>query len=315
MSTPRFALPKLIATSVRRDYRPGQEESQGGIFTVDFARQEVRQLVDWSSPEVDFRGRGIAFHGDEIYVAAADELFVYGRDFRIRRSYQSAYLADCQAACRLDRHLYLVSGGNDCILAFDLDSQGFTWALHLAVDGEDVTGRAFDPLGIDGPGGASGPPAGSDLQLNSLWADRRGLFISGARSQGMWYMGGDAQVRKAVDMPAGIHDARPWREGVLFNDTDAGVVRYSARDGEERAFAVPRYEPGELEPPEQPENPQARQGWAQGLCGIDEYRFVGGSSPATLSLYDLESGSRVASVNFSTDCRYAIHALETWPWE
>jgi hypothetical protein len=301
MSTPRFALPKLLLTSVRRDYAAGQSESQGGIFTVDFAGQEVRQLVDWSSPEVDFRGRGIAFHGQEIYLAAPRELFVYGRDFRIRRSYESSYLADCQGVFRLENHLYLLSGGNDCILAFDLEQQGFFWAMHLAADGDGLQGRVFDPLGIDGPGGASGPPSENRLELNSLWADARGLFVSGARSGGMWHIAADRRVRLAVEMPEGIHDARPYRDGVLFNDSEAGVVRFSGRDGEEKAFAVP---------PEGESKPLAR-----GLCVVDEYRFAAGSSPSMVSLYDLESVSRVASVSFSSDPRYVINALEVWPFD
>jgi hypothetical protein len=54
--------------------------------------------------------------------------------------------------------------------------------------------------------------------------------------------------------------------------------------------------------------------YARGLCALDEYRFAAGSSPATISLYDLEAGSRVASVRFFDDHRYAIHALEVWPF-
>jgi hypothetical protein len=50
------------------------------------------------------------------------------------------------------------------------------------------------------------------------------------------------------------------------------------------------------------------------LCALDEYRFAAGSSPATISLYDLEAGSQVASVRFFDDHRYAIHALEVWPF-
>jgi hypothetical protein len=307
MSTSRFAPPQLIATSVRRDYAPGddppQTESQGGIFRLDFARQEVRQLVDWSSPDVDFRGRGIAFHGDEIYVAAHDELFVYGRDFQIRRGYRSSYLNDCGAAFRLDDRLFLLSAANDCVLAFDLRSQTFVRGLHLAPGGEANRWRAFDPLGIEGPGGAGGPIVENRLGLNSIWTDPRGLFVSGERSGGLLYLRGDGTLERAVEMPQGIHDARPFRDGVLFNDTAAGAVRFVRRNGEEQTFALP------------PATATAGRPIARGLCVLDEYRFVAGSSPATVSLYDLEAGSRVASVSFSEDDRYAIHALAFWPFD
>jgi hypothetical protein len=313
MSTPRFAPPKLIATAVRRDYTPGgdppQTESQGGLFTVDFATREVRQLVDWSSPEVDFRGRGLVFHGDEIYVAARDEVFVYGRDFRIRRSYQSSYLDDCGGAFRMNDHLYLLSAANDCILAFDLRLQTFFRGLHLAPGGAAGVCRTFDPLGIDGPGGAGGPPVENRLGLNSIRADRRGLFVSGARTGGLLYLRGNGTLERAVELPEGSHDARPFRDGVLFNDTAAGAVRFASRSGEERAFVMPVAESEAEAGPMPTDRPYAR-----GLCALDEYRFAAGSSPATISLYDLEVGSRVASVRFFDDHRYAIHALEVWPF-
>ena len=68
-------LPKLIATSVVRGSQQG--ESHGGVFTVDFEKQEGAQHVDWNTDAIDWDGRGadrglrgIAFDGDEIYIAA-----------------------------------------------------------------------------------------------------------------------------------------------------------------------------------------------------------------------------------------------------
>ena len=83
-------LPRLIATSVVRGSEQG--DSHGGIFSVDFDKQEAFQHVDWNTSDIDFSGRGwdrglrgIEFYNDEIYIAASDELFVYGQDFQIRR--------------------------------------------------------------------------------------------------------------------------------------------------------------------------------------------------------------------------------------
>ena len=74
-------LPKLIATSVVRGSQQG--ESHGGVFTVDFEAQDGAQHVDWNAADIDWEGRGadrglrgIAFDGDDIYIAATDELFV-----------------------------------------------------------------------------------------------------------------------------------------------------------------------------------------------------------------------------------------------
>ena len=72
-------IPKLIATSVVRGSQQG--ESHGGVYTVDFEKQEVEQHVDWNKGKIDFEGsgadrglRGIAFSDEDILIAASDKL-------------------------------------------------------------------------------------------------------------------------------------------------------------------------------------------------------------------------------------------------
>jgi hypothetical protein len=320
MTETQSRIPRLIATSVVRGAEQG--DSHGGIYLVDFAAQEVSQLADWNTAEIDFQGRGwdrglrgIAFFGNEIYVAASDELFVYDRAFRIQRSFRNAYLKHCHEISCLNNHLFLTSTGHDSILAFDLEKQAFFWALHIAIEAGEAKGTAYDPLGINGPGGANGPPATNLLHLNNVYADQRGLWVSGMRTRSLLHVGNGNVVRIAVDMPEGIHNARPFREGVLFNDTAADVVRYVGRDGTQRAFPVPKYEPEELERRELGDDKLARQGFARGLCAIDNRLIAAGSSPSTVTLCDVDSGGEVARVNFSMDIRNAIHGLEVWPFD
>jgi hypothetical protein len=59
----------------------------------------------------------------------------------------------------------------------------------------------------------------------------------------------------------------------------------------------------------------ARQGFGRGLCPINERLLAAGSSPSTISVYDLEEGRRVGSVTLSMDVRNAIHGLEIWPFD
>jgi hypothetical protein len=51
------------------------------------------------------------------------------------------------------------------------------------------------------------------------------------------------------------------------------------------------------------------------LCPAGERFVAGGSSPSTISLYDLEADQMVGSVNLSMDIRNTIHGLEPWPYE
>ena len=319
MTTNSIELPTLIATSVVRGAEQG--DSHGGIYLVDFSGQEVTQVVDWNTSEIDFQGRGwdrglrgIAFFAGEIYIAASDELFVYDQAFNIKRSYRSSYLKHCHEIFQLNNHLYLTSTAHDSILAFDLKKQAFFWALHLALDEEGPVGTAYDPQGINGPGGANGPQAQNLLHLNNVYADQRGIFVSGMRTKGILRIGDGNAVSKMVDMPQGMHNARPFRDGVLFNDTGSNVVRFVGRDGTQRTFSVPVYDPSELEHAELADGQLARQGFGRGLCVINDRIIAAGSSPSTITLYDLESGSEITHVNFSMDIRNAIHGLEVWPY-
>ena len=156
MTENSIELPTLIATSVVRGAEQG--DSHGGIYLVDFAGQEVTQVVDWDTSEIDFQGRGwdrglrgIAFFAGEIYIAASDELFVYDQEFNIKRSFRSTYLKHCHEIFQLNNHLYLTSTGHDSILAFDLEKQAFFWAIHLSLTEEGPGGIAYDPQGSTDP--------------------------------------------------------------------------------------------------------------------------------------------------------------------
>jgi hypothetical protein len=58
----------------------------------------------------------------------------------------------------------------------------------------------------------------------------------------------------------------------------------------------------------------ARQGFARGLEVLPGGQVAGGSSPATVSVYDLPHNSLVLSANLSMDARHAIHGLAVWPF-
>ena len=319
MTEQGIPLPTLIASSVVRGARQG--DSHGGIYLLNFAEQEIRQVLDWNTADIDWQGRGwdrglrgIAFFGGEVYVAASDELFVYDQNFRLKRSFRSTYLKHCHEITVLNHHLYLTSTGHDSILAFNLEQQRFFWAIHIARDEQGYEGIAFDPNGINGPGGANGPEPSNHLHLNNIFADQTGMYASGLRSGGLLRIGSDNTVRLLASLPQGTHNARPFRDGILFNDTAADKVRYDRRDGSAVTFDVPQYASEELTHLDMGDEQVARQGFGRGLCAIDERFIAGGSSPSTVSIYDLETGSDVIRVNFSQDIRNAIHGLEVWPY-
>ncbi len=125
------------------------------------------------------------------------------------------------------------------------------------------------------------------------------------------------KVQMSAQLPPGTHNARPFRDGVLFNDTEADALRYAGRgEGlEDRAFKVPLYGQDRLQNLGLDTSGVARQGFARGLCLLSDTVVAGGSSPSTVSVYDLASNQRQLSVNLTMDIRNAIHGLAVWPFD
>ena len=141
-------LPSLIATSVVRGSQQG--ESHGGVFTVDFEAQEGAQHVDWNTDDIDWEGRGadrglrgITFNGDDIFIAASDELFVYDRDFKMLRSHRNKHLRHCHEICTQSGRVFLASTGFDSLLSFNLATNEFDWAFQLQKPYNKWSGFAY----------------------------------------------------------------------------------------------------------------------------------------------------------------------------
>lgn len=307
-------LPKLIATSVVRGSQQG--ESHGGVFTVDFDQQEGEQHVDWNTADIDWEGRGadrglrgITFDGDHIYIAASDELFVYDRDFNVVDSYRNRYLKHCHEITRVERRIFLTSTGFDSILSLNLDTGEFDWGFHLQKTYNKWGGHTFDPTTKQGPRSVD------DFHVNMVFMDKSGIYVSGTMTEALLHISDKMEVEEECSLPSGVHNARPWNEGIIFNDTNNDCVRYVGRDGTEKAFKVPTYDASEIEFAGIDDARIARQAFGRGLCPVGDRFLAAGSSPSTITLYDLYSNEKVGSVNLSMDIRNAIHGLEVWPYD
>ena len=306
-------LPKLIATSVVRGSQQG--ESHGGVYTIDFELQRLDQHVDWDTSNIDFTGRGadrglrgISFDGDRIFIAAADELFCYDKEFVIQASWRNRYLHHCHEICRKDRVLFLTSTGHDSILAFDLDQNAFVWGFHVQKQLGQWTGFTFDPRG------ESGPRPLNDLHINMAHVDNNGIYLSGLKTEALVHINQNNEVTEVCSLPEGTHNARPFNGGVIFNDTASDCVRVVPREGAGQAFKIKGYNPADIQFSGVDDSKIARQAFGRGLCIVDDRFIVGGSSPSTVTLYDLKSHQIVASVNVTMDIRNAIHGLAVWPY-
>ena len=301
----------LIATSVVRGSRQG--ESHGGVYLLDLEQEKAALAIDWSTADIDWQGRGwdrglrgISFDGDRVFIAASDELFEYSPDFEQVASYRSPFLKHCHEIVRYERHLFLTSTAYDSILGFDLDNNRFTWGLNISAQADDFLATPFNPVG------QHGPAPKNKLHLNNVFCDTNGMFISGLRTAGLLHYSG-SRITKYVNLPEGSHNARPWRDGVLFNDSEANAVRF-VTPKTNHVFQVPRYPEDLLTHTDLDDSRIARQSFARGLCTINDDLIASGSSPSTITLHDVDTMKTTKSINLSMDIRNAIHGLEVWPY-
>ena len=306
-------LPRLVATSVVRGTH--RDKSEGGVFVIDFEARTVDRLFDWNSGEMDFEGasgdrglRGIAVSGEDVLIAGSDVLFRCDAGFRIKTFSRNRYLDDCQEICRYEDKVFLTSPGFDSLLAFDLGTREYIWGYHLIRQYGRWAGHTFDPRSN------MGPVPVNDYHIDMVHVDNTGIYFSGPGTEALLHLGNGMEVSEVCSLPAGAHNARPYGNGVLLNDTQGDCVRYARRHGGDLAFRTASYDESEIEFTAKEDTGDLRQGFARGLCPVGERFVAAGSSPSTVSLYDFQAQQRVASVNLSMDIRNAIGGLAPWPF-
>lgn len=320
-------LPTVIASSVIRSTHQG--ESHGGLYAVNLETERVRQVLDWDHLDIRWDGRGgerglrgVAVHQGAVYVASYDRLYEMDTTFAIRESYTNRYLRDCHEISACDGRLFVASTGTDSVLEFDLLRRSFVRGYHLRYGGarrllNKVVKRsrvspyrpapdvhAFEASSPDGP------PPRDRLHLNAAFGVNGGVVVSGSRL-GVMVEVQDGKGRKGARIPYETHNARPYRAGVIVNDTSRDRIVYLERGRVRRVWRIPRYDPGDLENAHLPRD-YARQAFGRGLCVLPDERIVAGSSPATVSVYEWERPDPVKVIRLSRDVRNAIHGLAIW---
>jgi hypothetical protein len=303
--------PKLLVSSVVRGTRQG--DSHGGLYLVDMESGRFEQKLDWNNGAIDFGGRGadrglrgIAVIGEEIFIAASDELFVFDPDFRIVASYRNPHLKHCHEICEHGSKLWLTSTGFDSVLRLDLATRAFDFGIRLLRQAGRLNAMTFDPRKD------SASPPSNEYHVNNVHAAEDGIYISGRHLPALVRLT-QSGISVAAPLPAGTHNARPFRGGVIFNDTESDSLAWVTPTGRV-AIPVPRYEDNALLCSDLDESGLARQAFGRGLCPLSDNLVAGGSSPTTVSIYDLSEGRRVMSVNLTMDVRNAAHGLAAWPF-
>jgi len=276
---------------------------------VDLENETVTQTIDWDDGSISWDGRGgdrglrgIALYNDALLLAASNELFIYSKSFEPKRSFSNQYLAKCHETCLDGDTLILASTGYDSILEFDLRSETFTRGYCLR--GKQL--KEFDP------NGSSGPEPGDTLHINSVTTRDGNIYFSGTRLNAVLKITG-GKIKKYGRIPVKTHNARPHNGGIIYNDTADRRICVSDKKGRiQHSFPITTYKKSDLKNAHLPQD-HAQQAWGRGLCLVEDKYIIGGSSPATISVYEWGSPKAIKTVNLTLDVRNAVHGLELWP--
>lgn len=318
-------LPTVLMTDCIRSANIGN--SHGGAYLVNLEAGSWQKVLDWNDQAIDWEGRGsdrglrgIAFHNGEIYIAASNELFVFGQDFKIKRSFKNRYLGHCHEMFLDGDTLYLASTLFDSILTFDIPSGQFgrAWMFRHLVKKNAEGGPGGGPPQVQvmtyDASKEKGPQRGDSTHLNMVWVVQGLIYFSGVRINRMLCIDPTKGIRKHANIPTWTHNARPYRGGVLCNSTANDSICHLDLEGKVlKEFPVPRYDEAALTNKPTGED-VARQAFGRGLVTTEDGLIIGGSSPSTITVHDFESGSKIKSVNITLDVRNAPHGLAVWPY-
>ncbi len=215
--------------------------------------------------------------------------------------------------------LYATSTGFDSVLELDLTTGRFVRGYTLRF-GRLWRGRrrlrlrprptfsAFDP------NRRGGPEPGDSAHINNVSFRDATLYLCGTGLGTVWSIH-EETLRRYAHVPYGSHNAQPFRGGVLLNHTPSDRILHVSRRGRELAsFPIVHYEPSELQNASLPKD-KARQAFGRGLTILGDDRFVGGSSPATVTAYRFEPPEIITFTNITKDVRNAVHGLAVWPFD
>ena len=322
-------LPKVLTSSVIRSTHQG--ESHGGVYLVDCELGRSEQVLDWNTSSINWEGRGldrglrgIAFYKTKVILAASDEIYTFDPQFNLLESYKNQYLKHCHEIFIYRNTLFLTSTGFDSILEFDLVSKRFVkgYSFKSVFKPPKIIKKLFSKLNIPiwlkskkfDPNKAGGPESIDTIHINNVYYQDKKLYFSGTGLNRVWIIKKN-KLFPYVMLPLKTHNARPYDQGVLFNDTASNRIVYTDRSSKIlEEYAIPHFENCSLTNANLPRD-HARQAFGRGLCLFGNDYIVGGSSPATISVYQRGNGPKpIKLINITMDVRNSIHGLEIWPY-
>lgn len=259
--------------------------------------------------ERGLRGLSIDQNSGLTYCASHDRILCLDERFAIQDYFSNRFLGGLHEIHCHEDMLYITSTKFDAIVQWDIKSHKFVRGIQFKFteNKEQLQALQFDPEKK-----RCALKSGSRLHLNNVFVDDRGIFTHGTKINKLMYCDWDLSISEVMHLQCLAHNVVPFKQGVLFNNTDYNHATYKELDsGKEKVYHNAKINKRKVKNIELPDS-IARVGFARGLCWNDEF-LCSGSSPANVSLFDIKTGLLLRNVIIDYDKRFAIHGLEMLP--
>ena len=275
----------------------------GALYRVDWRRRAAEKVLDWADPSISWRGsggdrglRGIAVTEEAIFVAAATKILVLDSKFAVRDTLANPFLHHIHEIAAHGGEVWITSTGCDSLVALDRTSGRFLRGLCLREDDSGALSYEF----FD-PESSIGPDVVNSIHLNNTVSRGGGLYASARDRAIVLSINGD-EITPWAPIPLGSHNPQPCDDGVIFSDTPAGCAVRTDLFGVRLVEYQPEH-PADLEP-----TPHASPGFVRGLH-VESDQVIVGSSPASVSRFDLNSGDLIDAITLETNVDHAVHSI------
>ena len=288
---------KVIASHL---IRASTHFAHGGLFVVDVETGKYDKVFDWDE-DIDHTGRagdrglrGISVYNDRIYVASANSLLIFNKDFKLLNRINNPYLGACHETMIFKDKLYIVSTGFDSIIVYDIKKEKFSHGC-LIRSGRLVQFDCLKPNQIK---------RRDSKHFNSICNFNNNIYYSGTGIKNLLKLGN--KVTGFIPIPAGTHNCYIMNNNeIIMNDTRNNRIIIKNRKG----VIVKSAGVLKVNCKKVVRERIAKQPFARGLV-FDEKYVVGGSSPGMVSVYDRNTLKNIKNIIMSKDIRMSIHGVD-----
>ena len=300
MKNSKILLTTVLRSSIINDIH-------GEIFLVDINNLKTERIFKWDNTNIDLKGRGsgrglrgISFYKNKTYIASVNSILVFNKKLNFIREIKNKNINGIHEIDIFDDKLYITSTMIDSIIIYDLKNERFITGIHIP------SGIIYDPNNFNTF------KYKDSIHLNNVFNKNGKIYFSCLKNNKLRFIENN-KIYNYCEIPAGTHNVKILdNDNILFNYTKKNeIVIINKNNKRLKKYIINN---SDIDYFIDIDNEKiARPNFGRGLTFNDKFIY-GGSSPATISIYNWDNKRPIKKINIHNNIRYAIHGLEFFPY-